>query len=551
MRVAGPGRIFILFIVSAVVLTYPLGRRLFSHIPRGDEPVGVVPFFNLWTLQWNIDQLQQGYPRYWDAPIFAPDRGAFAFSETQPLSALLAAPLWLGLQSPAAGYNALVLLFLTLNGWFAYWLLRHWEVSGLSAFLAALVTQALPFVAQEMGVLQLIAVFGLLWSLLFLSLFLKQAGSDRPAWRTGFGLALGTPVTFFTCSYYGLCSVFFLPLAFMFQFQKKHLRLKTLAQLLAIGLILVLLSGPFLWAQQQHLRRHGFSRSAQTIENNSARLADYGQVLDHNLLYGRLLGLESGQGQRLFPGYGLTAIAILGLFGRQQPRVKRYLLVATLLAFGLSLGLRLDLGGGVPYDWIRLHVPGFGQLRSPFRFAALVQVHLALLAGFGLHNVGRWFFQYRSLILPVVAALVIIEALALPLPLQPTPPQPERIPWQTWLDDREPAARIVILPFAASNRVADFEQTTRWMLANRHFQGEMLNGYSGFFPQDHGQVREAMLQFPTLAGIDLLREKGIDFVLVFHNMAGAPASEAIQTHLPIAFHDEAGQVILYSIKAPD
>jgi hypothetical protein len=89
------------------------------------------------------------------------------------------------------------------------------------------------------------------------------------------------------------------------------------------------------------------------------------------------------------------------------------------------------------------------------------------------------------------------------------------------------------------------------MLANRHFQGEMLNGYSGFFPQDHGQVREAMLQFPTPAGIDLLREKGIDFVLVFHNLTGAPASEAIQTHLPIAFHDEASQAILYSIKSPD
>lgn len=551
MRVVAPGWIFVLFIVSAVTLTCPLGRHLFSHIPKGDEPVGTVPFFNLWTLQWNIDQLQQGYPRYWDAPIFSPDRGTFAFSETQPLSGLLAAPLWLGLQSPAAGYNALVLLFLTLNGWFAYWLLRHWRVSGLSAFLAGLVTQALPFVTQELGVLQLIAVFGLLWSLLFMSLFLKQTAWDRPAWRTGFGLALGTPVTFFTCSYYGLCSVFFLPLAFMFQFQKKHLQLKALAQLLAIGVIMVLLSGPFLWTQHQHLRRHGFSRSVQTIENNSARLADYGKVLDHNLLYGRLLGLESGQGQRLFPGYGLAVIAMLGLWGGQQQRLKRYLLMAAVLAFGLSLGLRLDIGGFVPYDWIRLHVPGFGQLRSPFRFAALVQVHLVLLAGFGLHNLGRWFFPYRSLVLPAVTVLVVGEALALPLPLQPVPPQPEHIPWQTWLDDREPAARIVILPFAASNRVADFEQTTRWMLANRHFQGEMLNGYSGFFPQDHGQVREAMLQFPTPAGIDLLREKGIDFVLVFHNLPGAPASEATQAYLAIAFQDEAGGVILYSIKSPD
>jgi hypothetical protein len=112
-------RIFLIFTLSALFLTYPLALRLFSHIPLGSEEAGTVPFFNLWTLQWNIDQQMQGYPRYWDAPIFAPDKGTFVFSEPQPLSALLAAPLWLAFQSPALGYNAVVILFLTLNGWFS------------------------------------------------------------------------------------------------------------------------------------------------------------------------------------------------------------------------------------------------------------------------------------------------------------------------------------------------------------------------------------------------------------------------------------------------
>ncbi|HXW00482.1 MAG TPA: hypothetical protein VEC93_18840, partial [Anaerolineae bacterium] len=119
-------RLFLIFTLSALLLTYPLPLRLFSHIPLGSEEAGTVPFFNLWTLQWNIDQQMQGYPSYWDAPIFAPDKGTFAFSEPQPLSALLAAPLWLASGSPALGYNAVVILFLTLNGWFAYWLLRQW-----------------------------------------------------------------------------------------------------------------------------------------------------------------------------------------------------------------------------------------------------------------------------------------------------------------------------------------------------------------------------------------------------------------------------------------
>ena len=127
---------FLVYLLWALVLTFPLVKHPFSYIPLGSEPVGTVPLFNLWTLQWNIDQLMQGYPNYWDAPIFAPNTGTFAFSETQPLSALLATPFWF--ISPALGYNFVIVLFVTLNGWFACWLLKSWGVAFLLALLAGL-----------------------------------------------------------------------------------------------------------------------------------------------------------------------------------------------------------------------------------------------------------------------------------------------------------------------------------------------------------------------------------------------------------------------------
>ncbi|MBI1879666.1 MAG: hypothetical protein HYR94_15835 [Chloroflexi bacterium] len=139
-----PSRLFLIFTLWALFLTFPLPLHLFSHIPRGSEEAATVPFFNLWTLQWNIDQQMQGYPHYWDAPIFAPDKGTFAFSEPQPLSAVLATPLWLVFQSPALGFNTVVILFLTLNGWFAYWLLRSWRLPHLPCLLAGLLMQSLP-----------------------------------------------------------------------------------------------------------------------------------------------------------------------------------------------------------------------------------------------------------------------------------------------------------------------------------------------------------------------------------------------------------------------
>jgi hypothetical protein len=570
--VSSPVRLFLIFTLWALVLTYPLLLHFFSRIPLGSEEAGTVPFFNLWTLQWNIDQLLQGFPRYWDAPIFAPNLGTFAFSEPLLLSALLAAPLWLGLRSPTLGYDALVILFLTLNGWFAYWLLRNWELPVVPALLGGLLMQSLPFVAQEMGVLQLIAVFGFLWSLLYLHRFLAHSSpaSHRPLpvthfasphrWQNGLCLALGTPVTFLTCGYYGLFSLFFLPLAFIFQFRPEHLRPKFGGQLILIGLLALILTLPLLWMQRQQLAGYNFTRSTQTIENNSAKLEYYRNFLDHNLLYGQLLGLKSKLGQRLFPGFGLMGLAVLGLFGSQQRRVKLYCLVAVGLALLLSLGLRLDLGEWQPYEWIRQNVPGFAQLRSPFRFAVLAQVHLALLAGFGLFNLGQWFRPHEKVFPILAAGLALFEALALPLPLQVVPELQTSLPWQVWLNEQgasEPGAaplgsalslEIVILPFASSNKVEDFEQTTRWILLNRHFRGAMLNGYSGFFPPDHAHVRELMLQFPTEAGLQLLHEKGIDYVVVYHGLVNAPRPEAIEKYLPLVYQDISNDVAIYPLK---
>jgi hypothetical protein len=543
------------FALWAVILTYPLPLHLFSHIPRGSEEAATVPFFNLWTLQWNIDQQMQGYPRYWDAPIFAPDKGTFAFSEPQPLSAILAAPLWLAWQSPALGYNFLIILFLTLNGWFTYWLLRSWRLPHLPSLLAGLLIQSLPFVAQEMGVLQLIAIFGFLWSLLYLNRFLTPAAS---AWRSGLCLALGLPVTFLTCSYYGLFSLFFLPLAFIFQFRREHLNLKTAAQLGVVGFLALVLTLPFVWAQHRELEIYHFSRSDQTIEGNSAKLSYYRDFLDYNLFYSRILGLKSAQGQRLFPGLGLIALAGLGLFGGPRKRVKLYLLLAVGLALLLSLGLCLNVGGVQPYQWVREWAPGFAQLRSPFRFAVLVQLHLALLAGFGLHNLSQWLRLFPKLLPGGVAALAIFEMLALPLPLQPVPIQTEATPWQAWLNEHDRSGvthfgsasdlKIVILPFAQSSKVEDFEQTTRWLLANRFFQGSMLNGYSGFFPADYARVREEMLKFPTPAGLQLLQQKGIKYVVVYHHLANTPSPRTLQTYLTRLYWDELNGVAVYALK---
>jgi hypothetical protein len=107
---------------------------------------------------------------------------------------------------------------------------------------------------------------------------------------------------------------------------------------------------------------------------------------------------------------------------------------------------------------------------------------------------------------------------------------------------------IVILPFAQSSKVEDFEQTTRWMLANRFLSGRMLNGYSGFFPTDHGHIRDEMLKFPTSNGIQLLQQKGIDYVVVYHNLANTPQPDKMIKYLPLVYRDTANNVGIYTLR---
>ncbi|MFN8458451.1 MAG: hypothetical protein U0401_27985 [Anaerolineae bacterium] len=94
----------------------------------------------------------------------------------------------------------------------------------------------------------------------------------------------------------------------------------------------------------------------------------------------------------------------------------------------------------------------------------------------------------------------------------------------------------------------DFEQTTRWMWANRSFQGSMLNGYSGFFPADHSRLRDELLKFPTPISIELLRAKGIEYVVVYHNLPHAPSAESVIKFLPQIYWDQAGQAGIYRLR---
>ncbi|MCB1041036.1 MAG: hypothetical protein KDA94_16120, partial [Acidimicrobiales bacterium] len=72
-------------ITVAIATTWPLAVQG-GRLPLGGEPTPTVARFNLWTLRWTADRLPHALSGWWDAPIFSPHAGTFAWSEPQPLT---------------------------------------------------------------------------------------------------------------------------------------------------------------------------------------------------------------------------------------------------------------------------------------------------------------------------------------------------------------------------------------------------------------------------------------------------------------------------------
>ncbi len=507
---AAPFRI-LYYLLVAIALIWPLGRQIGSHLPLGTEPSGTVPFFNLWTLMWNADRLQHGYNGYWDAPIFYPETGTFALSEPQPLTGLLFALLaWIS-RNPITAYNLILLLFLGLNSISADWLLQKLGVTKTPAFLSGLLALTLPFVWNELGVLQLTAVFPIFFTLGSLWTF-----SQKPNWHSVFGIGVWSAATFLTSNYYGLFLTLFVFLGGILLVRRTHIQLhvglKLIGGLLVAGLMLL----PFL-TQQARLTAD-YSRSDTTIQANSAELEEYSH-LHHRTLGGQWLPWvqEDDGRQRLFPGTILILLGVAGLSdGLRSPTAKRWAIFAFLgaaIAFVLSLGLNLSIGPWQPYRLLMDNFPGYAQLRSPFRMAIFVQIFLVTLAGLSLNNFWRrgWVWRFLAVVMVIAGML---EVLAWPARLAPVPNETFESAWIDWLRNQPETGAVLMLPMSENANASAFEPIVIGMLQGLEHGRPLGNGYSGFFPTSYRSLKGRMIHFPDDETVRFLQETGFRFLII-------------------------------------
>ena len=508
-----------LFSIVSGCLT--ISELRFPHsLPLQSMDVPTVPLFNAWTIGWNADRLLHGFQGYWDAPIFHPARMTFAFSEPQPATMIVAPLVW-ATGSPVVGYKVWLFLSLALNGFFAALLLRrmkyHWWHQAVGGVAIAL----LPVVHQQIDVLQLVPVWGILWLWSSLAEFSRQ-----PGLRRGIETGLAFGLSFAMCVHHGLFLSLLLPVAVVLVTPSWTTRSFLTGAVVALAVALVL-TLPVVLPIHDAVSTNDFLRQELTVKNLSTEPHHYLASPAGSLLCTG--DQELHESQRLCVGWFRILLALwgvtLGLLKGPRRAWVLFLLLTGTLAATLSLGMNLDLFGWKPWLMLSEYLPGLKQVRSVHRFSWFVQITLVLLAIEGLKFLqkchendlfGRW--KKTSL-----AVLVIVPGLVCAAEVLPTAPRRGGVPdlaqhagWTRYIRENISSGRAVAcFPFAEAHSVRDYAQTTRWMLIGLQHGVPLINGYSGFFPRSSLKLQQELSDESVSVHNKLhLQSLGVEFLVV-------------------------------------
>lgn len=514
------GLMIVGYVILAVWATWPLVRNATTSQPIGIMPVATVPLFNLWTIWWNADRVLHGFQGYWNAPIFHPTPGAFAFSEPQPTTLLVAPVVWLS-GSLVLAYNVYLLLSLVLNGLFATRLLRDCEVGRMAAVGGGMALVLLPVVHWQLDVIQLVPLWGILWTWTAC-----RQMSRNPSWWSGVELGVAFSVTFLTSGHQGL--FFALLLAGSIWILPRHWSAgRTWCPWIAAAVVVAALTGPMIVPLHQALSRQEFQRNAELVERLSLHPRDYLMTLGTPWI---TWGAEVERPfWRMSPGWIKMSFATMAVvIGLIRPHWRRWTLFMSLnavLAFLLSMGPHLHIGDWQPWWTLTQYVPGFSRVRNVFRFAFFVQMAIVILAAQGVHLLSvlnrrysrdsRWRTGFNAILI----GLGLTSIFEIPPEMVSLATVPDVMPQKGWIEfireQTPPGKAIACFPFPLGDGVADYESTTHWMYFGTFHGAPLVNGYSGFFPPEHFQRQAAInAGFPTRQTLMELRNSGVELLVV-------------------------------------
>lgn len=357
-------------------------------------------------------------------------------------------------------YNVVVLLYMALNGWAMYWLMRSLlrEKQDVPALLAGLIYMAAPIfqahLAEGHGGLMLGWAAPLyLWALF------KLVRVEHHVWRWGL-----LTVLFFYLSTTGhilqaiyvllpVSGAFFLGMIWKRDWQAAW-------RVLVMGLFAsVLLLIALLPAIQSAAGETAYADTGGTVRYSADALAIvspsfFHPVFDAVLAYPRqVLGINLAEGAA-YVGIVAAALAFIALLNERE---SRWWLLLAIIAWVLSLGsllkvydqpVQLALNDAqtylpMPFAFLQ-QLPGFNLARTPARFNFTLALAVAVMAGYGANIVWRRMGSRKNYILALVlSGLILFEYQT----YWPQPLRPAAIPQAVYdLQDAEGVQAVFNIP---------------------------------------------------------------------------------------------------------
>ena len=428
------------------------------------------------------------------------------------LPAIAAWPLaWIGVH-PVVAYNLLLLATFVLSGLAAYVLVRALDLGTAAAWIAAVAFSFSTFRINHFSHLEMQMA---MWMPLTLLALYRLLDTKRPRYVA---LAAGAlAAQWYSSMYFGL----FLPLHSRFYSDPgDRLEDPAAAHRPRVRPIPDRRSDRVpAWDEifaNEADPRHPANRKCRRVQCDGQRLSASDRRAQ---VYRTFLPMRINGERALFPGFTVLILAIIGAWPPLTP-TRAALIVAGLIAFDGSLGLN-----GLLYPLLyRLAFP-FQSIRVPARFDMLVTLTLAVLAAYGASRV-------LSRVTTRTARFVVVAALTGLLMVDSWPRYDTMPMWEAPPSIYQSLpANAILFEFPVHPPADRFLENVVYMYFSMWHWRPMVNGYSGFNPQQYGETLLGTRGFPSPPALVYLKSAGVTHVTVHCRYWDGTVCEAVMRQL--------------------
>jgi hypothetical protein len=189
------------------------------------------------------------------------------------------------------------------------------------------------------------------------------------------------------------------------------------------------------------------------------------------------------------------------------------------------------------------YFPFFAKLRALMRFGLFASLFVCAAAGLGAAKLLDHFknAKIRALAAALLALVLFDFYPGLYTEFSQIAPRPV----DAWLAEQPGTGAVVQMPFAESE---DQEQTYYTLFHGKPFVGGFFNAFP---PPQYLRIKPLLETFPDRSSVDLLRELGVQYVVVDTNAYPDPGEIRQQIEaLDIPYRTQVGDQMVFEITSP-